>query len=579
MTGLVLRSDVSNDLKQSADQIGSVAKALTEFVWNSVQYQPEGQAAEVAIIITRNRTGGIDEAYVIDNGRGMDQKDLQRFFTMHAENQDRLLGRMGRGRFGTGAKAAAMAVADELVVNTVKDGQRTIATLRRDVLIAGSTEIPIPAVTEEVQRANGTRVILSRFRLKKRFNEEAAKAYVQRALGRVLLVHRVTWNGEVLSYSEPSHRMEWLPEPPDEFIGQIGNVRLQIRLSEQWLPENDRGIRISANDVTLECGFLGNHAASPHAGHIFGSVDVPLLEQEDEEGRPAYTADRSMVLNRENLRVNALLTWINDAVGDVIKELEMEERAQQDRERQERLLRTAHTIEQALNRRLTRAFENMEHRISLKGSGNSSLTGVEVQSSETSIESEASEKGEGEHEYVREDTSSVRWRQAVQGEKPEMTVMEHSAHSEHGDGERGGEDKEANAVKDPEGDRGARLRESAQGKQRRLKPRGSFRVIPKAMGSDAPRAYYAASHMTIYVNTDHPQVAAAGSEASVGFKILLAECAASEFALALTAMRIENGDPEVDQNQWQTIIIAIRREESETGAELAEVIATYGANN
>lgn len=43
MASLVLKSDVSNDLKQNADQIGSVSKALTEFVWNSVQYQPEGR--------------------------------------------------------------------------------------------------------------------------------------------------------------------------------------------------------------------------------------------------------------------------------------------------------------------------------------------------------------------------------------------------------------------------------------------------------------------------------------------------------------------------------------------------------
>ena len=83
--------------------------------------------------------------------------------------------------------------------------------------------------------------------------------------------------------------------------------------------------------------------------------------------------------------------------------------------------------------------------------------------------------------------------------------------------------------------------------------------------------------MTIYVNTDHPQIAATGNETNLEFKILLAECAASEFALALTAMRIENGDPEVDPGQWPTIITAIRREESETGVELAQAIADYKA--
>ena len=37
----------------------------------------------------------------------------------------------------------------------------------------------------------------------------------------------------------------------------------------------------------------------------------------------------------------------------------------------------------------------------------------------------------------------------------------------------------------------------------------------------------------------------------------------------------ENGDPDVDPNQWQTIITAIRREESETGAEPAQAITSY----
>src|SRR6266849_496148 len=312
MPNLVLKSDVSNDLKQNADQIGSVAKALTEFVWNSVQYQPEGQTAEVAVLITRNHAGGIDEAYILDNGRGMSPTDLQTFFTMHAENQDRIAGKAGRGRFGTGAKAAAMAVADEMVVDTIRDGQRTTATLRRDALTTGSSEIPIPSTTAQTDKPNGTRIILRQFR-HKRFKEEAAKSYLQRALGRILNAHDVTWNNEALTYSEPAHRSEWILEPPEEYVAEIGNVQLYIRLSENWLSEHDRGITISANNVAHECNFLGDYGNSPYGGRIFGHVDVPLLEEEDDEGRPAYTADRTMTLNRENLRVTALISWVNDA--------------------------------------------------------------------------------------------------------------------------------------------------------------------------------------------------------------------------------------------------------------------------
>ena len=92
MATLALRSDISNDLKQNADQIGTVGKALAEFVWNGVEYQPEGQTATVKVVITRSRSGVIEEAYIVDDGRGMSVTDLQGFFTMHGENQDRLKG-------------------------------------------------------------------------------------------------------------------------------------------------------------------------------------------------------------------------------------------------------------------------------------------------------------------------------------------------------------------------------------------------------------------------------------------------------------------------------------------------------
>ena len=576
MAALYLKSDISNDLKQNADQIGSLAKALTEFVWNSVQYQPDGQAANVEVSISRSKAGSIQEAAITDNGRGMSIADLQTFFTMHAENRDRLMGKLGRGRFGTGAKAAAMAVADEMVVDTVRDGERTVATLRREALTPGVAEIPIPFTTTSTNESNGTRVTLRHFRVK-RFKEEASRLYLQRALGRALITHRVAWNGEPLLYNEPPHRTEWIIEPPEEYVPQIGNVQLRIRLSENWLSDEDRGITISANEVALESNFLGDQYTSPRANRIFGSVDVPLLESEDEEGKPAYTADRTMRLNRENLRVSALLSWINDAVGDIIKALDAEEKAQQDRAHHEQLRKTAQTIEEALNRRLQRAFENMERKVNLKSSASPSPLGLDVQKSDLTTTVEASPGHDGQDEFVRDDKSELRWRNTGEGEKGDIRVHEKEINYEHsgGGGDSNGDDKESSGVRDRDGGKGTNSRSTTQGKQKKLQPKGSFRVMPKDMGVDAPRAYYAAAYMTIYVNTNHPQIVAAGNVTSPEFKILLAECAASEFALAITAMRIENGDPDVDPNQWPTIITAIRREESETGAELAQAITNY----
>jgi hypothetical protein len=77
--------------------------------------------------LSRSRTGReADRAIAIsDNGRGMTDKDLQHFFTMHGENVDRLKGRPGRGKFGTG-KSAAFGIAMTLRVDTVRDGLRNV---------------------------------------------------------------------------------------------------------------------------------------------------------------------------------------------------------------------------------------------------------------------------------------------------------------------------------------------------------------------------------------------------------------------------------------------------------------------
>lgn len=571
MATLMLRSDVSNDLRQSADQIGSISKALTEFVWNSVQYQPDGQTAVVDVTIRRTRNGTLGEVVVVDNGRGMSHSDLQNFFVMHAENRDRLAGRFGRGRFGTGAKAAAMAVANEMIVDTVKDGKRTVATLRRDMLRPGSSQIPIPSEISLTDQPNGTRVRLRQFRIR-RPKEEAAKLHLRRALGRLLLSHRVSWNGDPLEYNEPAYRTEWIFDPPEEYIPQIGHVQLHLRLAERWLSDEDRGVTFTAREVTHECNFLGNHATSPSANKLFGHVEVPLLEIEDDEGRPAYTADRAMTLKRENLRVAALISWVNDVIGDKIKALDAEERAQQDRARQERLSQTAKTIEEALNRRLTSVFENLERKINLKVAANPSPTGVDVREAESSSGVEVSAGTDGEREFFEDENGKIRWREAIEGETPDLPVHRRGKGSGNGGGELA-----PKAVKDPDGDKAAKSRDTNRGKRQRLEPKGTFRVVPKAMGPSAPRAYYASTYLTIYVNTDHPQILAAGDESSPEFKILLAECAASEFALALTEMRIEHGDPEIDPSQWQTIVTAIRNEESETGAALAQAIASYRA--
>src|SRR5947207_10763825 len=104
---LKVTSHVGRDLLQSAASFKTDYAVVWEYVVNSIQYTEDGVIPKVQVTIRARDS----ELTVSDNGRGMSGSDLHRFFTMHAENFDRLKGRMGRGKFGTG-KSAAFGIAN-----------------------------------------------------------------------------------------------------------------------------------------------------------------------------------------------------------------------------------------------------------------------------------------------------------------------------------------------------------------------------------------------------------------------------------------------------------------------------------
>lgn len=64
---------------------------------------------------------------------GLGSGHERHYFTMHGENGDRLSGRPGRDRFGTG-KAAAFGIAKSLRADTVKSGLRNVVRLTRETI-------------------------------------------------------------------------------------------------------------------------------------------------------------------------------------------------------------------------------------------------------------------------------------------------------------------------------------------------------------------------------------------------------------------------------------------------------------
>src|SRR5215470_5624778 len=154
-----VKSHVGRDLLASAAAFKTESAAVWEYVVNGLQYVDRSTTPRVSVQVSQaERT-----ITVSDNGRGMTDKDLQHFFTMHGENLDRLAGRPGRGKFGTG-KAAAFGIAKSLRVETVRDGLRNVVALSRDTIeLSGGQEIPLEWLVrnEKVESANGTTVLIA----------------------------------------------------------------------------------------------------------------------------------------------------------------------------------------------------------------------------------------------------------------------------------------------------------------------------------------------------------------------------------------------------------------------------------
>jgi len=105
---LAVTTHVGRDLLQSASLFKHEHSVVWEYVSNGLEYIEPGTKPVVNVHVDVKAK----RITIHDQGRGMDRSDLQRFFQMHGENQDRKRGKAGRGLFGTG-KSAAFGIAKD----------------------------------------------------------------------------------------------------------------------------------------------------------------------------------------------------------------------------------------------------------------------------------------------------------------------------------------------------------------------------------------------------------------------------------------------------------------------------------
>lgn len=342
---LKVTSHVGRDLLQSAQLFRHEHAVVWEYVSNGLQYKDPATKATVVVSIDPKAR----KIQIRDNGRGMDLKDLQRYFQMHGENLDRKQGRPGRGLFGTG-KSAAFGIGNALTLTTVKDGKRSKVRLTRQDIEArpDGDDIPVKAMEKDVpdKAPNGTLVEVEEIFLKN-IDISSVIRHVER--------HIAHWpNASVLvnnhecEFSEPDVAREInVSTKGTEFEKSLGDTQLVIKIAKSPLEDEIRGIAILSNGVWHETTLAGCDR-KPFSEYLFGAFDVPALGTVSSNVAP-FDMSRSMKLNPQNEVVADIIRFVGVNLEIVRNELEREDRERRKGEEQKKLRRQGSKIAELIN--------------------------------------------------------------------------------------------------------------------------------------------------------------------------------------------------------------------------------------
>lgn len=530
MSELEVRSHVSRDLLQSAAVFKNERLVTWEYVSNGLEYVDGGTSPIVKVRLDSKRS----RITIADNGRGMDWAGLQNFFVMHGENVDRKAGRVGRGRFGTG-KSAAFGIGDVLRLTTVRNGRRSKVELTRTALEAQGSGDPVPvrALEREVSSSQppGTLVEIEGIHLRS-LDQAGVIHYIERHLARWPKDVVVLVNNHQCEFAEPPIERVETFTPTVAERARFGDIELKIKVSKAPLDQDLRGIAIFSKGVWHETTLLTSQGKEM-SEFMFGEVDIRALD-EDNSTPSAFDASRSLRLNPDNDVVKAIYEFIGPKLEDVRSQLVADQRQQRASDDAKRFRQEASQIEGIINHDFD-AFRKRLQKVKAAAG-----CGLDVSQS---LNASGEPGGDDDFLYGGDERASI-----VE-EAGELGTNE----GHNGGGE--GPPRRLNPIvtPDPDGEeRGHHERQSGDGKPR---GRGGFTIEFDNQGAESTRATYQAEKRTIYINLDHPQIAAARQGRSPEdpvFRRLAYEVAFSEYAIAVASELdsrgeyIDASDPIVD---------------------------------
>jgi hypothetical protein len=450
----------------------------------------------------------------------MDWSGLQNFFVMHGENLDRRGGRAGRGRFGTG-KSAAFGIAERLRVTTVCNLRRSRVELVRSEIQAmvSAGEIPVRVIEREVetQAPNGTTIEIEGVHLRA-LDQAGVIRYIERHLLRWPKGCTVFVNNHECEFLEPPVASERNYLPDGEAKRRLGNAELVLRVAKAPLDEDLRGVSVFSNGVWHETTLAGSEGREM-AQYIFGEIDVPNLDLDDSPISP-FDLSRSMRLNPNNALVQAVFAFIGQKVESLRRELVEAERVRRAGEEARKLQQEAAEIAAIING----DFDEYRRRLAkVKASA----------PGRSDLYEDSSDAGPPGGDIV------------FGSELPAETTPPPETPSASGGGDVPDHfEPDLPAVVEGTPDSPRRGRPAGGGAGQR-RSGGGFDVQFKHLGAESYRATYVSQERSIYVNLDHPQVAAArqlGSTDDPSFRRLAYEVAFAEYAIALASELAANNE-------------------------------------
>jgi hypothetical protein len=510
VSDMKVTSHVGRDLLASAAVFKNEAAAVWEYVVNGLQYVDRGTTPRISVQVRQT-----DKVIVIsDNGRGMSDRDLLHFFTMHGENVERLSGRPGRGKFGTG-KSAAFGIAKCLRVDTVREGLRNTVRLTREMIErSGGKEIPLEWLTrnERVTSDNGTVITIEDILLNQ-IRTAPIIEYIERHLQVFRAVSpEVAVNDHVCAYRQPEVESEHVFDPTAAQADVLGDVRLFVRVARAPLPDAMQGVVITSGSGNLVAVEKAAIESKEFGSYLFGEVDVPALEDSSIPIAP-YDSSRSLQLNVEHPVARVLIGFIGSRLEQVRGDLVRRAKEARKDEQARRLDAQAQKIAELLNK----DFSNIRDRLT-------SIRAVAARAGFAGARFGSAERGDSAPDSWVSGTAEPGKIETVSKERgPGSGPRGRSAPSV---GVSGNPDKDGSEPVDPVG--------AGEGSRRR--PRGGFQVVYRNLGRSEDRSRYDERSLSILINLEHPVLSAALSEGGIeetGFRRLSYEIAFSEYAMAL----------------------------------------------